>query len=665
MSGNNQAAQIENSLRQLVSLFESQRYTQAITLGSQLLEAGVQHIMVHNVLAAAYASTGKSAHAVKHFEVVVTLNPDYAEVYNNLGTAYIELGSFDSAIGPLREAIRLKKNWPDPLYNLAVAYASLNRVAEAIHIYDLVLELNPDLLNAVNNLSILHSLQGRHDQAISILTRLIDKEVESAQLYSSRGTAYTSQFDYVAAESDFLKAEQLAPDFGGFYQSYGDLLLKQKRNDEAISLLVRGAFSLPFASGICSTLLFTQCYSINESSASSFRAAKKFGDEAIKLAKQQGQGQGQGTGNLSKVLNEPIKVGYVSADFCEHSVARFFEPLIAVHSAKIETYCYANNTKHDHITERIKSKSNHWRDVLQLSDAQLCKQIKADGIHILVDMSGHSDGNRLQVFAAKPAPIQVTWLGYADTTGLPTIDYRLVDAVTDPVGLGDAFYSEKLFRLPGPFLCYQGDTNIAGTDDIPFKKNDHITFGSFNNLNKVTAEVIAAWSRILHQVPNSKLVLKAPAFKEASLVQFYMGLFATHGIAAEQLIFLQKTKTTQEHLELYSRVDLCLDTFPYNGTTTTCEALWMGVPVVTYAGKRHVARVGVSILHHTGLDDWVAADVDEFVELAVAKANDVEALAELRGSLRKQVQASALCDHETFASNIEQAYKQMIEAYQG
>lgn len=660
--GNSQSVQIENHLRQLMSFFEGQKFTQAISLGNKLLEAGVKHIMVHNVLAAAYASTGQSLEAVKHFEVVVKLNPDYGEGHNNLGTAYIELGRFDRAIGPLREAVRLKKNWPDPLYNLAVAYASLNKSAEAIQAYELVLGLNPDSINAVNNLSIQYSLQGRHEQAIALLTRLIDKGVESAQLYSSRGTAYTNQFNYAAAEQDFLKAEQLRPDFGGFYQGYGDLLLKQKRNSEAVSLLEKGAFNLPFASGICSTLLFTQCYSNNESSESSFRVAKKFGDESINLAKL--HGQVRDAGNILKAADEPIKVGYVSADFCGHSVAWFFEPVIESHSARVETYCYANNIKQDHITERIKSKSNHWRDVLQLSDSQLCEQIKADGIHILVDMSGHSDGNRLPVFAAKPAPIQVTWLGYADTTGLPTIDYRLVDAISDPVDAGDAYYSEKLFRLPGPFLSYQGEPDIAGADDIPFKKNNYITFGSFNNLNKVTTDVTAAWSRILNKVPNSKLVLKAPAFKEARLVEFYLDLFAAHGITAEQLIFLQKTKTTQEHLELYSQVDLCLDTFPYNGTTTTCEALWMGVPVVTYAGKRHAARVSASILHHTELDDWVAADVDDFVELAVAKAADVEALAELRGSLRKQVQASALCDHKTFVSNMEQAYEQMIEQYQ-
>ena len=305
---------------------------------------------------------------------------------------------------------------------------------------------------------------------------------------------------------------------------------------------------------------------------------------------------------------------------------------------------------------------DHWRPIFGINDENVINLIKKDKIDILVDLSGHTAGNRLLVFTQKPSPIQVTWLGYPNTTGLSSIDYRLTDIIADPIGEADELNSETLLRLPNGFQCYQGNENIPVSIELPQKRLEKITFGSFNNISKITTTVIKTWSKILLAIPTSRLVLKLPKLDDNK--SYYNELFIQEGILKERIEFYQPTPSIEEHLSLYNTIDICLDPFPYNGATTTCEALWMGVPVITLLGNNHVGRVGASILTNIGLTDFIAHDIKDYIDLAVKMSANTKVITELRAGLRERMKKAPLCDAHSFARDIEMVYQDMWSKYQ-
>jgi predicted O-linked N-acetylglucosamine transferase (SPINDLY family) len=354
-----------------------------------------------------------------------------------------------------------------------------------------------------------------------------------------------------------------------------------------------------------------------------------------------------------------LRVGYVSSDLRAHPVAYFFENLLEHHDrAAVEVFCYAGLSNVDAMTERLRRKSDHWREVQGYSDDRLASRVRDDAIDILVDLNGHTMGSRLTTFARKPAPVQVTYLGYPATTGLSAMDYRLTDAHADPAGDADTRHSEKLVRLPDTFLCWRApdESPPAGVREVPLHG---ITFASFNALPKVSPATIALWAAILGRRPDSRLMIKAIGLNDAGTRQGLLEKFARHGIADNRLLLVDRLASLQSHLAYYQQVDVGLDTSPYGGTTTTCEALWMGVPVVTLAGKVHAGRVGVSILNTVGLADLVAARGEEYVAKALSLAADAARRQELRAGLRERLRTSALMDAARFAREVERAYRQM------
>ena len=352
----------------------------------------------------------------------------------------------------------------------------------------------------------------------------------------------------------------------------------------------------------------------------------------------------------------PLKVGYVSGDFRDHSVARFFGPVLAQHDrARIESVCYYNGPADDQVTTRLKGLANKWRYVRGVSDDQVINIIRDDRIDILVDLSGHTSDNRLTLFARRAAPIQATYLGYPNTTGLTNMDFRITDKWADPEGQ-ERFYTETLIRLPGGFLCYGPPAECPPVNDLPALKNGYITFGSFNNLAKVNDSVVALWARVLHKVPGSKLLLKNRQLTDANVRTRYLALFESSGIQPDRVLLLPPSPGEKEHLSTYNQIDIALDTFPYNGTTTTCEALWMGVPVVTLAGVSHASRVGVSILTRLGLASLVADSPELYERLCAFLSSDFNYLAKLRQGLRNAMQSSPLCDATGLTRELEDAF---------
>ena len=350
-----------------------------------------------------------------------------------------------------------------------------------------------------------------------------------------------------------------------------------------------------------------------------------------------------------------LRIGYLSADLYEHSVTFFFEPVLSSHdTACFETICYSSSAHTDAVTGRLRASASRWRDISLMNPMKIAETIREDGIDILVDLSGHTAGNSLPVFALRPAPVQVTWLGYPNTTGLAAMDYRITDEYADPAG-EDAFYTETLLRLSGCFLCYRPPADAPVVTPLPAGDSGQVTYGSFNNMAKITDKVVALWARVLQATPGSRLILKNQSLTDPETREYLHGQFTQHGIDTARIVMHGRMPSTADHLALYGQIDIALDTFPYNGTTTTCEAMWMGVPTMVLAGNRHAGRVGVELLHAADMSDWIADSPDEYVRKSTAFASDRAGLAEFRANLREKLRTSILLNATAFTGKLEDA----------
>jgi len=356
-----------------------------------------------------------------------------------------------------------------------------------------------------------------------------------------------------------------------------------------------------------------------------------------------------------------LRVGFVSPDFRQHSVAFFFEALVDGYDPeRFEFSCYSNVLNEDAVTERLKAKTDHWRSIVGLSDDAAATLIRDDQVDILVDLAGHTGGNRLALFGLRPAPVQVTWLGYPNTTGLGAMDFRLTDAIADPEK-ADAIHTESLVRLENGFLCYRPDESAPDVSLPPITQNGYVTFGSFNNITKVTPDVVLGWANVMHGFADSRLYLKSKLLEETTVREKILAQFAESNINPERIEIAGRVPGYFDHLACYSNVDIALDTYPYNGTTTTCEALWMGVPVVVPGGKTHRSRVSQSILSRVGLSQAVAESPDDMTRVVTELTQSVSDLASLRAGLREAMRDSALCQPARFAQSVQNAFLAMLE----
>jgi predicted O-linked N-acetylglucosamine transferase (SPINDLY family) len=388
-------------------------------------------------------------------------------------------------------------------------------------------------------------------------------------------------------------------------------------------------------------------------------------DECAREHRLWGELHGGPAGKVARHSNQPdpekrLRIGYVSPDFRAHSVAFFIEPLLAAHNReRVEVTGYANLLQPDPMTRRLREIADRWHNVWGLDDNKLAQLVRNDGIDILVDLAGHTAGNRLGVFGMKPAPVQVSWLGYPNTTGLREMDYRLTDEWADPPGAGDTRHTETLVRLPHGFLCYKPLDDSPDVSAAPVISNGYVTFGCFNNSAKVNGKLLDVWSEILTDLPDARLLLKSKQLHGPGLHQRFRDEFIRRGVDPDRVEMLGRVQSTLDHLALYGRVDIALDTFPYNGTTTTCEALWMGVPVIALAGDRHAGRVGVSLLHGLGVDELIAATPEDYRRLVVELARERDRLVAYRSALRQRMQNAPLTNAAGFARDIEEAFRVM------
>jgi predicted O-linked N-acetylglucosamine transferase (SPINDLY family) len=615
----------QNQIDTLANLYQSGQMAKTESFCRELLQSHPQSLIVINVLGAALKDQGKLKDAIQAFSKVIQLKPDYIEAYYNRGVVLQELGQLSKAVDSYNKAIQLKPDYVQAYNNSGLALQELGQLDKALKSCEQAIQLKLDYAEAYNNYGYVLEELGQLDKAFNSYEQAIQLKPDFAEAYNNRGNALKEIGQVDEAIDSYDKAIQFKPDYAVAYSN---------RN-----------FALNYSSELTQTDIFQKHLEFE----------KQFGRKIL---------ENKLNPLFSKRRNTRLKVGYISADFNNHSVGYFFEPLLKSHDkGSIEIYCYYNNARADDTTKRLMEESEHWRSIVGMNDKDVVNLIKKDSIDILVDLVGHTAKNRLTVFTYKPAPIQVTWLGYPNTTGLSAIDYRFTDDVVDPIGRTDDLHSEKLIRLQNGFLCYQGDKLLPPNSALPCLKREHITFGSFNNLSKVTHQVVKIWSKILQSVPNSHLLLKSKQLSDAKTKSRYIEMFKHEGIPENRLELYSWLPGKEEHMELYNSIDIGLDPFPYNGTTTTCEALWMGVPVITMFGNLHAGRVGASIMTHANLENLIAMGTDEYVNMAVKYANNTDYLVKLRNELRSKILRSALCDNNAFAKNIEKAYQEMYGQY--
>jgi predicted O-linked N-acetylglucosamine transferase (SPINDLY family) len=551
---------------------------------------------------------------------VLSRYPDDPDALHALGAALHRQRRLDEAIACYQQTLQHKPDNPETRYFLANALRELGRLDEAAAEYARTLDLEPDHLHALNNLSALLTNQGKIEQAAKLLGRGLAISPHVPQLLINFGRMSLHAGQAQAAVEAFRTVIDLQPDLADAHSNLLACLNYLPDQDPGQVLAEHRRWNARHTTAI-----------------QPFRRWHNLPDPQRRL-----------------------RIGYVSPDLREHSVARFLEPVFeSLDADRFETLCYADVLHPDTVTARLRGLSSGWVDAGGLTHEQLARRIYEDRVDILVDLAGHTANNRLPVFARKPAPVQVSWLGYPNTTGLASMDYRLTDARADPTGMTEAFHTETLLRLPDSFLCYKYPENAPPVGSLPAGAAGDITFGSFNNLAKTTPHVIHAWSRILQAVPGSRLLLKSSATGDTDIRRRLVAQFATLGAGEDRIAFLDPAPDHADHMAAYSQVDIALDTFPYNGTTTTCEALWMGVPVVCVAGRVHAARVGVSLLTQVGLENLIAPDEDGYIQTAVRLAQDREALAAIRLRLRDTLRDSTLCDAGGFARALEQAMHEM------
>jgi len=606
------------------------------------------------------SETGAPAEAIQHYERALALGKATALLHNNLGNALKSLGKFTQAISHYHRAIDLEPGYFLAHFNLGIALRLQGQVEKAATCFRKVIELKPDYFMALDNLGTIFDDLGDYSQAITCYQRSLELNNSNPVAYNNLANAQRNAGLLQEAEKNCRLAISLAENFAPAYKNLGVIHHERGEVVEAMAAFRRAIFKQPDPN-IHSNLLLTMNYPAEISQAEIWIEACRW-QELHETPRENGLRNYPNTREPERRL----KIGYLSPDFREHSVAHFIEPVLrAHHREEVDIYAYASVFKPDTTTTHLQGLVEHWRDISLCSDPEVAEMVGRDGIDILVDLAGHTQGNRLPVFALQSAPLQITWLGYPNTTGLKAIGYRFTDGVADPPELADQSYSETLVRLDSGFLCYQPDPVNPPIVPPPSRESGIITFGSFNTLAKITPEVIRVWAEILAAVPGSRLLLKNKGLSNQETARRYRGMFEAAGVTADRLELMGMLAAKEDHLGVYERIDLALDPFPYNGTTTTCEALWMGVPVVTLRGDRHAGRVGASIMHQVGLGELVAEDPKQYHELALSLALDQNRLTELRLGLRDRLRTSILMDHNRFVTTLETSYRDIWRRWCG
>ena len=646
-------AQAHNNLG--AALAERGRFDEAIEALRRALGLNPDCVEAHNNLGNLLRERGRLDEALAAFRRAIEVKPHIPEIHNNLGNALRERGLLDEAICACRRALELKPDYPQGRNNLGNALGDQGRFDEAITEYRRALELKPDYAEACNNLGVALAEQWKSDEAVGAYRHALELKPAYLEACVNLGGALRDLGNSDGAIAAYRRALQLKPDSPEALNNLGNALKDQGELDEAIAAYRRALEIKPDYVGAHSNLVHTLHYHPSQDEGTISEEHRRWNRQFSDPLKQFIQPHAN-----DRSLKRRRRIGYVSPDFRDHAVGRFVLPLFERHDReRFEILCYSGVARPDRITERLRGLADVWRETIGVSDARLAEIIREDGVDILLDLTMHTAGNRLPVFARQPAPVQVSWLGYPGGTGLDRIGYRLTDAHMDPPGEKPAWSAEEPVRLPDCWCCYQPMGECPEINALPALSAEGVTFGSLNNFAKINEGALAIWAQVLEGVKGSRLLMLCP---EGSVRERVLGFFGARGIAAERVELAGKLPYW-DYLRLYQRIDLGLDPFPYNGMTTTCDALWMGVPVLTLPGAMPISRAGLSLLSSVGLGEMAASSEEDYVRIAVELAGNLPRLADLRATLRPRMLASPLMDAPRFARNVEAEYRKMWQAW--
>ncbi|MBD3419865.1 MAG: tetratricopeptide repeat protein [Chitinivibrionales bacterium] len=660
------------------------KHDQAYSSLQKALKLAPEHEQVHFTLGNLYRSRNQYEIAAGHYARCTELNPNFVGAYCNLGACYQEFAQSDKAIEAFESALRLKPNFGEVYNNIGLIQLARGQAAPALKSFQKALACIPHSAESHLNAANAFRMLDQHDKAIEHYHKAIAIKPDYAEAFNNLGRAYAEIHTFEKAKESFVNAVRIRSEYAEAHYNLGNLMRENTHMDEAV-ICFRNA--LKFKEGFIAALTnlgetFQVMGNLKEAQRC-FRQALKY-DATNTLAcsnllsclnytpgvspEQLYQehlcrgrffpNMGLGKTRRASDPDKKLRLGYVSPDFCRHPVSSFLKPLLSNHTKdEFEIFCYSAVGKEDADTAAYREYADHWRCIRNESDTKLVELIRRDEIDILIDLAGHTAGNRLAVFARKPAPVQLSFLGYPNTTGLTSVDFRITDEIADPDN-EPKYHSEELIRLPGCFCCYAPATDAPGVNELPGKASGALTFGSLHNLARLNADVLQLWAQVLTVVAHSRLLIFRDTMNE-SIEARIREIFTNEGIDMSRIELQRSVRQGKGHLSIYHNIDIALDTFPWSGHTTACEALWMGVPVITMCGERHAGRMVASVLHRLGLTDWIAASAQEYVSIARKQAAAPDALAGLRAHLREGMTSSLLCNGKRYAVEIETAYRSM------
>ncbi|WP_040040222.1 tetratricopeptide repeat protein [Noviherbaspirillum autotrophicum] len=663
---------------------ERREFAQAETFARRSLAINPGRFEALNNLGVIQIETKRHADAAVTLRKTLEAHPFFAPAWMNLGVVETELGNLASAEACYRRAVELapemidgwknfsillerQKRWNeanetvDRGLQFAPEYSALlgqkgnvligqMRYQEAIPYYERAIALEPKPAMLYSNLGLAHFHTGNHEEAINCYRTALELDSRLAMAWNNMAGVFEKRKNLPEAIANYQKALECDPNFAEVYNNLGSCFMNLVELDKALAMFQKSIELEPKYDDARSNLLFCLNYHPELTAEEIFGWYRRLGEEvernvADKLISHEGWNWDG---------KRKLRIAYLSPDFKGHACRYFIEPLFREHDhTQFEFFAYSNVQYPDEHTERLKTYVDQWRDIVTLSDDDVVAQIAADKIDILVDLAGHTAGNRLMVCARKPAPIQATYMGYGYTTGLKAIDYFLSDAQIAPHGF-EHLFSEKPWHLPVTG-CYLPDERAPQVTSLPALRNGYVTFGCLARPVRMNHRVIAAWCEILKRIPEAKLRLNQQPFHDDGTRELFWERFAEHGIGRERVILEYCTP----HWPAYQQIDITLDPFPHNGGTTTFESIWMGVPVLSKRDRPSVGRLGACVLHAIGMDDWVVDTEQVYIEEAVRRAGDLQELARLRAELRLRIQESLLMQVGPCTQSLEQAYQQM------
>lgn len=602
-------------------------------------------------LAAGHYQAGRTQEGEQLCRQILSFEPGNADAVEMLGLLAMRSGRPAEAAELVRKAIALRPGHPRYHHDLGLILCSSGQHDAAIECFRQAISIRPDYVEAHSNLGATLRRRLRLDEAIAAYERAVSIQPAFAEAHYNLGNVLKDRGRLDDAVESFRKAIAIKPDFAEALCNLGTVLKDTGQVEEAVTLQRRAEQLKPDPSiGSCllCTMQFDPAQDLATILAEHARWDRTYAQPLAREARPHGN---------DRSPERKLRIGYVSPDLCLHPVSYCLMPVLRNHDrAAFEVYCYCDVEHPDPVTAEFRGLADVWRHTFPLGHAQLAELVRADGIDVLIDLAGHSNGNRLMAFARRPAPVQIDYLGWPGTTGMSAMDYRVGDRFIDHP---HAVFAEKTLCMPDSFWCYDPGTVDARPNELPARSAGYVTFGCTNNFAKISGLTLGLWARALTQVPGSRLLLRAPTENARRRV---LDRLAAGGVDPARVEFAAKLPR-QQYWEFYNRIDINLDATPYNGHVTTMDSLYMGVPMVSLAGGMPLARAGYSILSNVGLAELVAHDADGYVRTAVALADDPDRAAALRASLRDRIRASPLMDARRYTRNWEAHVRECWRAW--